>query len=284
MTIAREEIFGPVLTILAYDSIEQAIEIANDTEYGLAGYVSAADLEQARKVARRIRAGSVAINHGVRLECAIRRLQEKRQRSRMERVRIRRVPGDQGRPRPRARRRQVMASPKKLVIGASGFVGSHVTRQLVENGEDVRVMIRKTSSTKAFDDLDVERHHGDVFDDEALRAAMAGCDVVYHCVVDTRFWLRDAAPLFRTNVEGLRHVLDAAVAADLKRFVFTSTIGTLARRSLETGHRGRSVQLARRRRSVYRVAGRGGESRAGLHPGQGSARRRAMHFQHIRPP
>ncbi|MCH9666361.1 MAG: aldehyde dehydrogenase family protein [Actinomycetia bacterium] len=63
MTIAREEIFGPVLCILGYDDLDDAIAIANDTEYGLAGYVSAADLEAARAVARRIRAGSVAINH-----------------------------------------------------------------------------------------------------------------------------------------------------------------------------------------------------------------------------
>jgi aldehyde dehydrogenase (NAD+) len=63
MTIAREEIFGPVLCILGYDDLDQAVEIANDTDYGLAGYVSAADLEAARAVARRIRAGSVAINH-----------------------------------------------------------------------------------------------------------------------------------------------------------------------------------------------------------------------------
>ena len=117
---------------------------------------------------------------------------------------------------------------KKLVIGASGFLGSHVTRQLVQAGEDVRVMIRKTSSTKGFDDLAVERCYGDVFDDTALRDAMAGCDVVYYCVVDARMWLRDPAPLFRTNVEGLRHVLDAAVRADLRKFVFTSSTGTLA--------------------------------------------------------
>ena len=58
MTIAREEIFGPVLCILGYDDLDQAVEIANDTDYGLAGYVSAADLEPARAVARRIRAGS----------------------------------------------------------------------------------------------------------------------------------------------------------------------------------------------------------------------------------
>ena len=64
MTIAREEIFGPVLCILGYDDLDQALEIANDTDYGLAGYVSGADLDQARSVARRIRAGSVAINHG----------------------------------------------------------------------------------------------------------------------------------------------------------------------------------------------------------------------------
>jgi len=64
MTIAREEIFGPVLCILGYDDLDQALEIANDTDYGLAGYVSGADLDKARSVARRIRAGSVAINHG----------------------------------------------------------------------------------------------------------------------------------------------------------------------------------------------------------------------------
>jgi len=62
MTIAREEIFGPVLTILGYDSIDHAVEIANDTEYGLAGFVAGSDPEQARSVARRIRAGNVAIN------------------------------------------------------------------------------------------------------------------------------------------------------------------------------------------------------------------------------
>ncbi len=64
MTIAREEIFGPVLCILGYDDLDQALEIANDTEYGLAGYVSGADLDRARAIARKIRAGSVAINHG----------------------------------------------------------------------------------------------------------------------------------------------------------------------------------------------------------------------------
>ena len=63
MTIAREEIFGPVIAILGYDNEDQAIEIANDTDYGLAGYVSSDDIERAKAVARRIRAGQVAINY-----------------------------------------------------------------------------------------------------------------------------------------------------------------------------------------------------------------------------
>jgi aldehyde dehydrogenase (NAD+) len=62
MTIAREEIFGPVLSILPYDNEEQAIAIANDTLYGLSGYVSSGELEHARSVARRIRAGNVHLN------------------------------------------------------------------------------------------------------------------------------------------------------------------------------------------------------------------------------
>ena len=64
MTIAREEIFGPVLVIIGYDDIDDAVTIANDTEYGLAGFVAGRDLDRARAVARRLRAGSIAINGG----------------------------------------------------------------------------------------------------------------------------------------------------------------------------------------------------------------------------
>jgi aldehyde dehydrogenase (NAD+) len=62
MTIAREEIFGPVLSIIPYDSEEDAIRIANDTHYGLSGYVTSGDIERARRVAKRIRSGNVHVN------------------------------------------------------------------------------------------------------------------------------------------------------------------------------------------------------------------------------
>jgi aldehyde dehydrogenase (NAD+) len=63
MRIAQEEIFGPVLCILPYDSVDEAVEIANDTLYGLGGHVQGADIEQARAVALRIRSGQVHLNH-----------------------------------------------------------------------------------------------------------------------------------------------------------------------------------------------------------------------------
>ncbi len=67
MTIAREEIFGPVLSIIPYEDEDEAIRIANDTPYGLSGYVSSGDLERARRVASRMRTGMVHIN-GANLE------------------------------------------------------------------------------------------------------------------------------------------------------------------------------------------------------------------------
>jgi dihydroflavonol-4-reductase len=117
-----------------------------------------------------------------------------------------------------------------LVIGANGYLGSHVTRQLVADGQDVRVMVRPNATTIGIDDLKVTRFLGDIWDDDVLREAMAGCEVVYYCVVDTRGWLRDPSPLFHTNVDGTRNVLEVAKDAGLKRFVFTSSYVTVGRK------------------------------------------------------
>jgi aldehyde dehydrogenase (NAD+) len=64
MTIAQEEIFGPVLSILPYDTEEEAVEIANDTPYGLSGGVWGGDKDHAVEVARRIRTGQIDVNGG----------------------------------------------------------------------------------------------------------------------------------------------------------------------------------------------------------------------------
>jgi aldehyde dehydrogenase (NAD+) len=62
MTIAREEVFGPVLAILPYQDEAEAVRVANDTPYGLSGYVQSGDADRARAVAKKIRAGNVHIN------------------------------------------------------------------------------------------------------------------------------------------------------------------------------------------------------------------------------
>jgi len=63
--LAQEEIFGPVLVVIAYDGDDDAVRIANESPYGLSGSVDSADLERAKAVARRIRTGTLAVNGGV---------------------------------------------------------------------------------------------------------------------------------------------------------------------------------------------------------------------------
>ncbi|MDL9937860.1 NAD-dependent epimerase/dehydratase family protein [Gordonia sp. ABSL1-1] len=117
----------------------------------------------------------------------------------------------------------------KLVIGGNGFLGAHVVRALVADGEPVRVFSRTTSDMRSLSGLDVDHVSGSLFDHDAVAAAMRGADVVYHCAVDTRAWLTDPTPLYRTNVDALGAVLDVAARADLDAFVFTSTMATIGR-------------------------------------------------------
>ncbi|ORB30094.1 NAD-dependent epimerase/dehydratase family protein [Mycolicibacterium parafortuitum] len=121
-----------------------------------------------------------------------------------------------------------VSGQRALVMGASGNVGACVARHLAAGGADVRVLLRPSSSTRGIDGIEVDRTLGDPFDPDTAAAAMADRDVVYYCIVDTRAELKDPAPLFATNVEGLRKVLDVAATANLDKFVFLSTIGTVA--------------------------------------------------------
>ncbi|WP_157215212.1 NAD-dependent epimerase/dehydratase family protein [Flavisphingomonas formosensis] len=114
-----------------------------------------------------------------------------------------------------------------LVTGAGGFLGSHVVRKLVAEGRRVRAFVRRSTNVEGISDLPVEWAYGDVTDREAVAAAVAGCESLFHCVVNTQAWLRDPAPMHRVNVEGLRNVMDAALAEGIKRFIFTSTIATI---------------------------------------------------------
>lgn len=120
-----------------------------------------------------------------------------------------------------------MTDDRALVLGASGLLGSHVVKALAVRGRAVRILTRASSNTAMTDHVDIERHTGDVFDRETLRKAMDGCSSVFYCIVDTRSWLRDPRPLYQTNVEGSRLVMEVAMEMGIERFVFTSSIVTI---------------------------------------------------------
>jgi dihydroflavonol-4-reductase len=115
-----------------------------------------------------------------------------------------------------------------LVTGASGFLGSHVARLLAERGEHVRVLLRATSQTRLLEGLAVERASGDLRDATSLAKALGGVQVVYHVAADYRLWARDPREIYESNVQGTRNLLEAARRANVEKFVYTSTVGTIA--------------------------------------------------------
>jgi dihydroflavonol-4-reductase len=115
-----------------------------------------------------------------------------------------------------------------LVTGATGFVGSHVARQLVSAGYPVRVLVRKNSNLRALEGLALEHVEGDLRDAGSLESAMKGVRRVYHVAADYRLWTRDPREIYRTNVEGTRSLLEAASRASVERIVYTSTVATIA--------------------------------------------------------
>ncbi len=114
-----------------------------------------------------------------------------------------------------------------LVTGGSGFVGANLVRELLKDGCDVRVLVRPSSNRSALDGCDVELVEGDLLDPASLRRAAAGTRVVYHVAADYRLWAPDPEVLYRTNVEGTRHLLAAAAEVGVARVVYTSTVGAL---------------------------------------------------------
>jgi dihydroflavonol-4-reductase len=115
-----------------------------------------------------------------------------------------------------------------LVTGASGFLGSHVARQLVARGEDVRVLMRASSTNRAVSDLSLEYVTGDLRDPASLDRAMKGVKRVFHVAADYRLWARRSKDIYDSNVGGTKNLLAAAERADVEQFIYTSTVATIA--------------------------------------------------------
>jgi len=115
-----------------------------------------------------------------------------------------------------------------LVTGASGFLGSHITRQLVARGEPVRVLLRASSNNRAIADLPLEYVTGDLRDAASLAKALSGVERVFHVAADYRLWAKRKQDIYDSNVGGTKNLLDAAKHAGVSQFIYTSTVATIA--------------------------------------------------------
>ena len=118
------------------------------------------------------------------------------------------------------------ASQRILLTGASGFVGAAVLRRLLEAGHEVRALLRKESVRHNVAGLDVECVEGDLRNPESVRRAMQGIEAVFHVAADYRLWARDPGEIRRSNLEGTRNIMEAALAAGVGRVVYTSSVAT----------------------------------------------------------
>lgn len=114
-----------------------------------------------------------------------------------------------------------------LVTGASGFIGSHLTQLLVEEGARVRVLVRKRSRAQFLESLPIEKYFGDVSEIPSLQKAMEGIDVLFHVAGFVGFKPSDVAELRRVNVQGVRNALGVAQDLRVKRVVLTSSVAAV---------------------------------------------------------
>lgn len=129
--------------------------------------------------------------------------------------------------------------PSTLVTGATGFLGAHVTRLLVQRGDEVRALVRPASEGTSLKGLEVAIVRGDVADRRSIRRALRGVDRVFHLAGTTNLRL-SRSEVFALNVEGTRNVLEEALRSGVERVVYTSSVAAIgpARRgsvATETG-------------------------------------------------
>jgi len=117
-------------------------------------------------------------------------------------------------------------SKKILITGATGFIGSVLVRKLVESNDEVFILVRKSSDLRMLSDLLPKLHlvYGDITNSATLDTALQGIDFVYHSAGLTYMGDKKNALLYKINVDGTRNILQASLAAGVKRFVHVSSI------------------------------------------------------------
>src|ERR1051326_1344654 len=115
-----------------------------------------------------------------------------------------------------------------LVTGATGFLGSHVARLLTERVSHVRALVRPSSDLRRLEGLAVEPAYGDLRDRASLRKALDGVTHIFHVAADYRLWSRNPDEIYESNVVGTQNLADLARDAGVEKFVYTSSVATIA--------------------------------------------------------
>jgi len=114
-----------------------------------------------------------------------------------------------------------------FVTGASGFIGANLVHELGARGHRVKALLRPGSNLRGLAGAQFERVEGDLGDLARLRAGMRDCQWCFHVAASYHLWLRDYRPMYAANVEGTRHVIEAAGEAGCAAIVYTSTVGCI---------------------------------------------------------
>lgn len=144
-------------------------------------------------------------------------------------------PGERRGSRQRHPAATLSSGDRVAVTGAAGFIGSAITRCLLERGAHVVALAEPDGDRRNLRGLDVEIRTADVRDADAVAGALEGCRFVFHSAAVYGFWARDPSVFYAVNVEGTRHVLDAAARTGAERVVYTSTVGTLGLDAADRG-------------------------------------------------
>jgi dihydroflavonol-4-reductase len=116
---------------------------------------------------------------------------------------------------------------RALVTGGTGFFGSNIALRLVERGWDVRILERPGATHTLLEDGPFEYASGDVLEPETLPAAMRGIDVLFHAAGVVDYWRQGVERMYQVNVEGTRHVMEAALQTSLERVVHISSTAAM---------------------------------------------------------
>ncbi|MEC7875977.1 MAG: hopanoid-associated sugar epimerase [Pseudomonadota bacterium] len=116
---------------------------------------------------------------------------------------------------------------KVLITGATGFLGSAVLRLLVNEGYNVRVLVRENANMRNLEKFDIEVIRGDLQNTDSLKPAVHSCDQLFHVAADYRLWVPNPEQMYKTNIDGTRNLIMAATNAGVEKIVYTSSVATL---------------------------------------------------------